>query len=1066
MAAYGSRIGHGPYHADEGRPATAERLEPRLLLSVADDLAALMGAGDSDADGVRDGIEVARGTDPYTLNDVETQVVAIGEGGYRSVTYAEADGTVVTVGLNKGTAGVRFTGTGLDVAEKGRTAQVEGQGVEVLDVGLLGTTKASTLSVRTKGIDKLATVYEIHGESPLGKLSAAGVDLLGVGLNLSGDDGWMGSVQLHDVLAGADIDLPGTGAAKGATIKARSLSAGTDVALGSPLKGLTVAEWGGSTLQAPWAGTISVKGSRKDGIRGDFAADVTLTGADAKGVALGKLSVVGLVAGSVVTASSGGVNTVQVGQWDGGSLTAEWLKSLKTKANSKDPEINGDFSAEVVLTGQPNPKKSTLGTARVTGDVVGAAWDITGSAGTIRLDGQVDQWQLAGAGGSLTLVKTLTLGEAGTDVQVTVDGELRNVKALQWSGGRLQAGSVGSLKVTGHRKSGLAGDFGADVTLTGHGDRRTPTLRSARVAGDVIGAAWDISGDVGTLRVDGLADQWQLAGAGGLTLVKTLTLGEAGTDVQVTVDGELRNVKARQWAGGDIEAAFVGSLKVTGHRPSGLAGDFGADVTLSGSALPKKRALGSANVAGEILGSTWQVHGDVGTVKVGGDVDGWDFSVQPGPAGSAQQGGLKGLTLGAVGDATVQVDDALGSVKALRWADGLLKADQIKTLRVTGRKATKKAPGVFGDFTAGLVVEGTGVAAGKRVLGTAVIAGILDVGSGGPGGPAPAGEQGLIDGDVGTLKVGVLGGALRIAGDARSVTVGDLEALLEIDGDARSVRLKERMGIVEAGDSNGRLKVGGKANVSDGKRRLTFTDAEVYDNDRYRLEDDLRLYNVPGAWWEYDLEFNVLGVHGFDTNTDHVLWSDGSNYAVEVVSGNDQNARLEVSYSTGSQGEVCVESSRLDFASGYAETWYDNHPMLTPEVVRLEERYQTLDSLSGDFVIDLGIGDEAVGHYEGKGKVSLRFFGLEQVTVPAGTFLAVKCEIAAAFSGAKVDMNIFGMSFEGTIGITQKQTCWLAPGIGGVKAITTQRVSASVAGYRFSYSYTLTQELTDASTLP
>ena len=148
--------------------------------------------------------------------------------------------------------------------------------------------------------------------------------------------------------------------------------------------------------------------------------------------------------------------------------------------------------------GDRNGPSQTLGSARISGNLGDANWDITGDAGRISVAGQVDGWTLdvQGALGQLALSDV-----AAADV--TVDGAVGAVRACQWLTGNLQADALQSLSVRGDRRTGLVGNFGATLTLSDA--QPGQTLGSATISGGLIGSHWDISGDVGRLRVNGTA---------------------------------------------------------------------------------------------------------------------------------------------------------------------------------------------------------------------------------------------------------------------------------------------------------------------------------------------------------------------------------------------------------------------------------------------------------------------------------------------------------------------------------------------------------------------------------
>lgn len=349
---------------------------------------------------------------PFNFGIAGAVGIEIGDGLLRTVAYTDADGTLVTMTVQGARARVVFTGDSLGHSSTGRSMLVGGSSIAISAVDILSGNDRGSMVIRTnRGGDGLATIGEITGNVPLRGLSARTVDLVGAGIALTGG-GYISSVQLHELKNGADIDMPGTGATKGITIKAGMLHPDTDIVLGSYLKNLTAVQWMGSSLTTPWASRISIRGDGRNGLTGDFGADLTFTSADPKrGVALGKLSVAGTITDSVITADSGSVGSVTAAQWNAGSLNATWVKAVVTKGKRADRNgagaLAGHFGADVTLSGV-SALKATLGSVRIAGDLLpGTCWDVqSGLVGSLKFSGTVQQSIVRSAGN----IKSITVG--------------------------------------------------------------------------------------------------------------------------------------------------------------------------------------------------------------------------------------------------------------------------------------------------------------------------------------------------------------------------------------------------------------------------------------------------------------------------------------------------------------------------------------------------------------------------------------------------------------------------------------------------------------------------------
>jgi len=168
-----------------------------------------------------------------------------------------------------------------------------------------------------------------------------------------------------------------------------------------------------------------------------------------------------------------------------------------------------------------------------------------------------------------------------------------------------------------------------------------------------------------------------------------------------------------------IKAGWIGTMKTLKNaKLPAVMGDFEASLDLTGVGAPLGKALGTATIAGSVTSTNadagrlnWNVAGQAGAVTIGGAVN----------ALTAHAGKMTSFQAGAVNDAELTVDDALGSAKAYCWNAGKIEADKIGTLSITGRLATTALPLIAGDFAANLTVKGLKAVTGP-LLGTATIA--------------------------------------------------------------------------------------------------------------------------------------------------------------------------------------------------------------------------------------------------------------------------------------------------------------------------------------------------------
>jgi hypothetical protein len=489
------------------------------------------GAGDDDINGGpgNDVLNGDAGTDTIvggggidTIDNVTPGPQAIiGAGRPTKITFVDADGTTVVVTFKGGgTATLTFGGTGVGQTTTKSGITVSGANLTIDEIALDNATSKSNLTFATKGGNGLATVGQITGNTLIGTINGKSIDLVGDGVVLTGA-GAVTTLTLHDLLNGADVIAPGTGATKGTTIKVNQVNAGSQITLGNNLKSLTGVGQLIGDVTAPVIGTIKTKGNLGGGItataadakfvsigalagasianaainaaggiksitvtnwdagsinalwlasltsKGGLNADVTLTGADAKGVSLGALKAVTIT--DIDVAAPGIVKSIAVTNWEDGSIAAASLGSLSAK---------GNFGADLTLTNAAATR--TLGSAKVTGALRDAIWSINGASGAITAGSTNDALSIDVAGNLASLVvkgsagghfaanqfKTVSVGGDLTDAHFLAGAHLGNDGVLGGSGGdadTFAGGTIGSFTVRGQTINSVIG-AGLDPT--------------------------------------------------------------------------------------------------------------------------------------------------------------------------------------------------------------------------------------------------------------------------------------------------------------------------------------------------------------------------------------------------------------------------------------------------------------------------------------------------------------------------------------------------------------------------------------------------------------------------
>lgn len=545
------------------------------------------------------------------------------------------------------------------------------------EIVLQNTTAASALFVNVVGRDSNG-----DGRVGVGSITGSSVDLIfaptadleGKGIDLSG---FLGALHIGDVASGAKIKAGGT-ANQRTFFFAHELEANTEVNLGSAISLFSAAGVEGGSVGAAAIDFLEIRGDPfnrdEDGpepIAGDFKANLTLTGFGtpfsprslggafiAGGVdnavwnITGEVGVVdirgavnsftfnvhgrliGLLMGDAASANvavDANVFFVVAKRWAQGSLSAQALGSLEVlgdpfnRVNDAPAPIAADFNANLTLTGSPNFPMA-LDRVFIAGSAAGTTWNITGNVGVIEIRGNSNSLNIGVHGRLIGLL----LGDAG-NTNVTVDESIIFVVAKRWASGNLQARSLEVLEVIGdpfNRVSDvpapIPADFGAGLTLTG-GANLPFVLNRVFIAGGIANASWTLPGDVGVIDIRGTVNNFNLSVRGRLI---GLNWGDI-VAANVSVEGSIIFVTARRWTAGSLSAQSLIHLEMFGGFSGGqqIAGDFGANLTVSGTSLPPGApALVVGIFAGTLAGGTWVVGGPANLVLAGGVAANWSAS--------------------------------------------------------------------------------------------------------------------------------------------------------------------------------------------------------------------------------------------------------------------------------------------------------------------------------------------------------------------------------------------------------------------------------------------------------
>lgn len=301
------------------------------------------------------------------------------------------------------------------------------------------------------------------------------------------------------------------------TLRAAQAEDATITTVGG-IHGIKAEQWINGSITAAAVGVFVTKGA--------FSGTLTATSFDIKGASIGTFAAADVTDG-VVTAA-GGIRSIKVNSWVGGSIEAQWFGAIKVAAT---------LTATLAATGSDEDGLS---------------------------------------------IRSLTLGDA-QDAVVTAPGDIQSVRADSWGGGSITAHTIASFRTDG--------DFTGELTVTGM-DERGLSITSMRVgaASDAVVVAeggiktiraesW-IGGSVTAQFIDKLDTRGTFSAivtaTGQDEQGQSIGLFEAdqALDTVILAPGFIKKIRVNAWHDGSITAASIDKF-VTDQDMSGI-------VTLTG----------------------------------------------------------------------------------------------------------------------------------------------------------------------------------------------------------------------------------------------------------------------------------------------------------------------------------------------------------------------------------------------------------------------------------------------------------------------------------------------------
>ena len=280
-------------------------------------------------------------------------------------------------------------------------------------------------------------------------------------------------------------------------------------------------------------------------VMGDMPGDLTTTGVNAQGYSVKLLTVAGSASGTWTLGDEARALKAATTTADWRLQSDAYIMSMMTSGDMNGAvqagainiiRAQGDMAADVTLTGNNAPGGLSLRSGMADG-VVSGTWDITGMAHLIRFGNQANGWSL-----NASDINHLSVGTM-TDANVTVTGHAGNVRTGTWSAGAMQVGSVRTLAT--------AGDFQADLNVTGNGVAPgSVAVYQMVVTGAVRNANVSISADVGAMQLGGIESSSILVGCAGVT-------GDASD-----FDGNTYGIRALRLGGGVMTGGTLAAWSI------------------------------------------------------------------------------------------------------------------------------------------------------------------------------------------------------------------------------------------------------------------------------------------------------------------------------------------------------------------------------------------------------------------------------------------------------------------------------------------------------------------------
>jgi len=340
--------------------------------------------------------------------------------------------------------------------------------------------------------------------------------------------------------------------AKGVSIG--SLTVGSElfgnITVPGRINSISVGAANSGTITAGSIGTITAKGYKGDDGKkytGYWYPNVTVTGSDAKGVGIGSIKVAGSLRGNIqagggrinsisangiYTGTSSGILTIKAGSIGTVSVVGhigshDYDSLVKFDIGNRNGFSIGSVKASDYIygifetTGRINSITS-LNSSSVNGILI----ETDSTVGTVSTKGDlVAFFTVRGYDSKLVSIGKITVGRDLDADTFSVNGRVGTLTAGRVSSGTIHAGSIGTLKTTGYKVSGLTvnGHMQASIVLSGSGvgSGKNTLDKLTLSSGGRLTRSMTIHGNAGTISVGEMVGSIVVDIQGRVSLFKT-----------------------------------------------------------------------------------------------------------------------------------------------------------------------------------------------------------------------------------------------------------------------------------------------------------------------------------------------------------------------------------------------------------------------------------------------------------------------------------------------------------------------------------------------------------------